>query len=153
MGLDMYLWKVKREEVAYWRKANAIHAWFERKFADDGELENCRDYYVNKEDLIELRNTCQTILDKAIVTIGQVKNGERYNKDTNNWEPTYEVGEVIDNPDLAKELLPTQSGFFFGPTGYDKWYIEDLKSTIKQIDKVLETTDFDNETIAYSAWW
>lgn len=30
MGLDMYLYKEKSEEVAYWRKANAIHAWFER---------------------------------------------------------------------------------------------------------------------------
>jgi hypothetical protein len=153
MGLDMFLYKVKHDEVAYWRKANAIHGWFERKFGDDKGLENCRDYYVSKEDLIELRDTCQKVLDKAVVTIRQVKNGEKLNKDTGKWEPIYEDGEVIDNIELAQELLPTQDGFFFGSTDYDKWYIEELKSTIKQIDKVLETTDFDHENICYSAWW
>lgn len=154
MGLDMFLYKVKRDEVAYWRKANAIHGWFERKFADDdGGLENCRDYYVSKEDLIELRNTCQTILDKAVITVHKVKNGERLNSATGEWEPMYEDGEVIENPELAEELLPTQHGFFFGNTDYDQWYIENLKSTIKQIDRVLETTDFDKEDVVYSAWW
>lgn len=153
MGLDMYLWKIKRKEVGYWRKANAIHAWFERKYADDYGLENCKDYPVSKEDLIELRNTCQEILDKTVVVKGKVKNGERLNNETEKWEPIYEEGEVIDNPELAQELLPTQSGFFFGPTEYDQWYIDNLKSTVMQIDNILETTDFDNEEIAYSAWW
>lgn len=154
MGLDMYLWKIKREEVAYWRKANAIHAWFERKLAEDNrEINNCSDYYVTKENLIELRDTCQTILDNTIVKIGNVKNGERLNKDTGNWEPIYEQGKVIDNPELAQEMLPTQSGFFFGSTDYDEHYINELESTISQINKILETTDFDNESIAYSAWW
>ena len=153
MGLDMYLWKIKREEVAYWRKANAIHAWFERKYAEDEGLENCRDYHVGKEDLIELRNLCQNILDKAVVTVGKVKNGERLNNKTGEWEAIYEEGEVIDNPEMAQELLPTQDGFFFGSTDYNKWYIEDLKLTVKQIDKILETTDFNKEEIVYSAWW
>ena len=31
MGLDMYLTSNKRGEVLYWRKANHIHGWFERK--------------------------------------------------------------------------------------------------------------------------
>lgn len=153
MGLDMFLYKVEKEEVAYWRKANEIHAWFERKFGGDDGLENCRDYYVEKEDLIELRDLCQKILNNAVTTVRKVKNGDRINKETGKWEPIYEEGEVIDNPEMAQELLPRVNGFFFGDQDYDKWYIEDLKNTIEQINKVLETTDFDKEHIVYSAWW
>lgn len=150
----MFLYKVKREEVAYWRKANAIHGWFERKIEEYGEsLENCRDYPVTKEDLIELRDTCQKIIDKSKIVKGVIKNGERYNHSRNEWEPIMSQGRVITNPELAQELLPTKSGFFYGSTEYDEHYIEDLKETIDQIDRVLETTNFDEEEICYSAWW
>ena len=153
MGLDMFLSRVKREEVGYWRKANAIHAWFERKLAEDEGLENCREYAVSKEDLIELRDICKTVLGKCKITVGQVKNGDRLDPETNRWIPTYQEGKVISNPEIAEELLPTQSGFFFGSTNYDQWYLDDLEETVEIIDKVLETTDFENEHIVYSAWW
>ena len=64
MGLDMYLFKKKKdikskiiseltgedgkEEVIYWRKCYDIHEWFGNLF---GEMENCKDYKVTKEDL------------------------------------------------------------------------------------------------------
>jgi hypothetical protein len=38
----------------------------------------------------------------------------------------------------AGELLPTTSGFFFGGTEYDKYYMEDIKNTIKIIEKCLK---------------
>lgn len=60
---------------------------------------------------------------------------------------------VIANPTLADELLPTKSGFFFGSTEYDDWYFEDLKLTIKQVEKILKETDWDNEDIYYYEWW
>lgn len=46
--------------------------------------------------------------------------------------------EVLDNHEKAKELLPTQSGFFFGPTEYDEWYFNDLRDTIEIIDWALD---------------
>ena len=74
MGLDMYLHRSNKvicphcgkeivgvgesEEVAYWRKANAIHKWFEDHCAN-GELENCKSYFVTKDQLVELQNTCK----------------------------------------------------------------------------------------------
>lgn len=61
--------------------------------------------------------------------------------------------EVLCDPDLAEELLPTQSGFFFGGTEYDEYYIEDLKNTIKIIDRVLDETDFETEMIYYRSSW
>lgn len=53
---------------------------------------------------------------------------------------------------VASELLPTQSGFFFGGTDYDDWYYQDLTNTMTILDKVLaESTPHD--TYYYSASW
>ena len=46
---------------------------------------------------------------------------------------------VLANHDLAEKLLPSSSGFFFGGTGYDEYYYEDLKSTVKIIDDAIKT--------------
>ena len=54
---------------------------------------------------------------------------------------------------VARELLPTTSGFFFGGTDYDQWYFEDIKYTIKIICDVLNTTDFEHEIVMYSSSW
>jgi len=156
MGLDMFLYKVKRQEVAYWRKANEIHAWIERRLEDDvgyDGIENCREYHLSKEDLIDLRDTCQKVLDASKLAGGKIKNGERLNNKTNRWEPIYEDGKYITNPEIAEQLLPRADGFFFGSQEYDEWYIDDLKSTIIQINNILETVDFDTEDIVYLASW
>ena len=42
--------------------------------------------------------------------------------------------EVLANPSKSGELLPTQSGFFFGSTEYDEYYRYDLESTVAIID-------------------
>ena len=44
---------------------------------------------------------------------------------------------VQSNHDLAAELLPTSSGFFFGSTGYDGYYNESIDLTIEIIDRCL----------------
>ena len=44
---------------------------------------------------------------------------------------------VLDNHALAEDLLPAQSGFFFGGTDYNEYYFQDLENTIKIIDKCL----------------
>ena len=73
MGLDMYLFRGKKpdtnkkliaeyddlEEVAYWRKANAIHNWFALNI--DG-VDNCEYSRASKEQLIELKTICETIM-------------------------------------------------------------------------------------------
>ena len=48
-------------EAAYWRKANAIHDWFVKN-VQEGE-DDCRSYWVSREDLRKLRDTCQRVLD------------------------------------------------------------------------------------------
>lgn len=44
---------------------------------------------------------------------------------------------TYDQVELAEELLPTQSGFFFGSTEYDQGYIWDLENTIEICNRVL----------------
>jgi hypothetical protein len=47
--------------VAYWRKANAIHKWFVDN-CQDGKDE-CQDSYVKREQLVELRDLCKSVLN------------------------------------------------------------------------------------------
>lgn len=41
----------------YWRKANAIHGWFVDNCQDG--VDDCKEYYVEREDLEELRDLCK----------------------------------------------------------------------------------------------
>lgn len=150
MGLDMYLRRVKSKEVAYWRKANAIHKWFVDNCAG-GEFENCGDCYVSKDDLIKLKEICEKIMKECPLVDGEVQNGSRLIN--GKWEPIYEHGKVMTHPEIAQELLPCRDGFFFGSLSYDQWYYEDLESTVEQINDILETVDFKEEYIIYTADW
>lgn len=49
--------------------------------------------------------------------------------------------QVLENNDLAKTLLPSQPGFFFGSTDYDEWYYQDLRLTVEQLEKILSTPE------------
>ena len=49
-----------------------------------------------------------------------------------------DVEKVLSGEIKPEDLLPTQSGFFFGPTEYDEWYYSDLKETIEIIKYALE---------------
>lgn len=47
------------------------------------------------------------------------------------------VNEVLADHSKADELLPTQSGFFFGSTEYDEYYFGDLELTKKILKNAL----------------
>ena len=49
---------------------------------------------------------------------------------------------VLADRSKARELLPTNSGFFFGPTDYDRYYFEDLEKTAEGIEKILGNEEF-----------
>ena len=62
MGLDMYLYRKEINQVAYWRKSNAIHNWF-ITYESDGEDESCKPINVTRDSLIALRDTCVKVLE------------------------------------------------------------------------------------------
>lgn len=149
MGLDMYLNKVK--EVTYWRKANAIHAWFERNCAE-GELENCEDCYVSEDDLLKLKDDCQKVLKSSKLVYKEVPVKE-YDSDKKEYVEVMRTRKVLDDTSLAEELLPTEAGFFFGSTLYDEDYVENLEYTVEQITEILEDPSIDGYSFYYHAWW
>lgn len=53
------------------------------------------------------------------------------------------------------ELLPTQSGFFFGSTEYDEYYFDECKQTAKTIRELLKENSEDsyNGDFYYQSSW
>lgn len=152
MGLDMYLNR-RREgntarEVMYWRKANAIHKWFVDKV--QGGEDDCKEYPVSSAQLIELRDTCKRVLDGSKLVPGQVVAGWTYRggqKITN-----LEDGQVVEDASVAKELLPTQDGFFFGCTDYNEWYLDDVKKTYEGLAALNLEEPYEGEYTYQSSW-
>lgn len=139
------------EEIGYWRKANEIHAWLVDHVQDG--IDDCDYHYeVTKEVLELLRATCQLVILNSDLVPGKVIVGYSFDKNGNEITD-YEDGKVVKDSSAAERLLPTQGGFFFGDTSYNEWYINDLKETIKIIDKVLAETDFETQMIFYVSSW
>ena len=157
MGLDMYLFKTQsgkcepdiNDEIGYWRKANEIHKWFVDKVQNG--VDDCGIYPVSKENLIELAGICLKILSEVKLVPGKIANGYKITKDGS--IPTYIDGATIENPEICKELLPTQGGFFFGSTEYNSFYVDDIKDTLKICATVLADTDFDEYQVWYTSSW
>lgn len=121
-------------EAGYWRKANQIHTWFVENVQEGKD--DCGDYYVSREDLKKLLKLCKDVLKISRMKEGKIQNGMTGTK--KGWKPIMEDGEYIENPVTAQMLLPTASGFFFGSTDYDEYYIADIKNTIKIIERCLK---------------
>lgn len=129
------------EKAIYWRKANQIHRWFVENVQDG--VDNCGTYHVPREKLEELLETCKIVLKEfKLLSVKTDINGTTKNK------------IVIENPEVVEELLPTQSGFFFGNTEYDEYYYEDIKYTVENLEKIL-SEDYENKFVEYeysSSW-
>lgn len=137
-----------REQVGYWRKANSIHAWFVANVQDGND--DCGTYYVSDEKLSELLTAVREVLASTQLINGIIQNGLTANKETGfKLKPHYEVGKMVDDPNVAKELLPSQSGSFFGSTDYDEYYVADLKDTEQIIAQVIE----EGGDVYYTSSW
>lgn len=107
--------------LAYWRKANAIHGWFVREI--QGGVDDCGDYYCDRHKLVDLRDACIAVLNTT---------------EENMEEVAREVG-----------LLPT-SGFFFGSTEIDEWYVKDLEYTVETLNHALDLIKEDDWKWSFS---
>lgn len=74
-------------------------------------------------------------------------------------EDVEQIKKVLDDvleantEEKAKELLPTQSGFFFGGTDYDEFYFEDVKDAADLMQNFLDNFDFEKYQLVYRASW
>lgn len=144
-----YGYKTIFEQIGYWRKANHIHKWFVDNIQDG--VDECDTYEVTKEQLEDLLSVCKKVLDNSKLVKGKIVNGQKY--ENGKMVNIYQDGEYIEDSSVAKELLPTTSGFFFGGTDYDEWYYRDIENTVNIIENVLRTTDFEHEIVMYCSSW
>lgn len=64
------------------------------------------------------------------------------------------IGEVEKHHKVAKDLLPTLEGLFFGSYEYDEWYWDELKDTKKKLDYIIKNEDkFKELEIYYQSSW
>jgi len=135
------------ERVGYWRKANAIHAWFVKEV--QGEEDDCREYAVGRRKLEALLRVVGEVIAGSELVPGEVTNG--FSFQNGERTPIIEMGKVIRDPALAQILLPTQSGFFFGCTDYNEWYWHNLVLT-KEILEVVMEEDPDGDYYYHASW-
>ena len=135
-------------EVGYWRKANHIHKWFVDNVQNG--IDDCKRYFVEREELKELLEICKQVLKETELIEGKVQNGYKIDKD-GKQVPILEDGKTVKDSSVAESLLPVQSGFFFGNEEYNEWYINDIKDTIDIIDKCLKLPE--NWYFYYRSSW
>lgn len=115
------------EEVMCWRKVNHIHAWFVDN-VQEGE-DDCRSYHVEWDKLRELVALCEKVIGGSELVDGMVFKGTRWEPGMTEAKELRDPGKVIKDPTVAKKLLPTREGFFFGSTEYDQYYLDDVYKT------------------------
>lgn len=137
------------EAVGYWRKANAIHKWFVDNIQEG--VDDCREYYVEKEKMKELLETCKEVKEKAIMKKGKVENGRKLVK--GEWQPVLVEGEYVENEEEIREILPPQDGFFFGGTNIDQYYMQDIDDTIRMFEDIFKEEEALNEDGIYCDYY
>ena len=137
------------EQVGYWRKANSIHKWFVDNVQNG--VDECQESVVSKEQLQKLLYICKTLQEEMVLQKGIIENGQVLQEAK--FTPKYELGDMVVNEELCKELLPTTEGFFFGSTNYDQWYFDDIKHTVEVLTEALQNTDSSGVSYYYQASW
>lgn len=121
------------EEAGQWRKANAIHNWFVVNVQDGND--DCKEYPVSEEQLKNLLSLVNMVLEASKLVDGTVITG--YTFKDGKKEEVLEKGKIIENSLVAESFLPTSSGFFYGSTEYNEYYIDDLKHTKEILEEAL----------------
>lgn len=167
MGLDMEI-RVNGEDVIYMRKVNSVRKWMAdnlENFVDNGLTP------VPKTKFVELLMTMKTV-----ITEGGIES--LYN----DYVEQTESGDNADIPDFAKSIhdfvegggeaykhfvliaetvFPTSSGFFFGDTNYNEYYIMDVFSNYRKLEmlynELVQNEDYDwdleDDLVEYWEWY
>lgn len=125
------------EQVGYWRKANSIHNWFVTNCA--GGVDDCKEVYVTQDQIQELYALVCRILNDIKMGEGDVVTGWTSNgaEEGGPLVAMKEKGRVVTNPEVCASLMPV-SGFFFGGTELDEWYVQDLNDTKEILEPLVE---------------
>ena len=118
LGLGEYRPKNVTFEIAYWRKANAIHNWFVTN-VQEGKDE-CQKSYVSLDQLTELHDLCNTVLDDISLApsllpackgffFGSYEYDEHYEYDLQ--RTVEKLDRILTNPDAKKWWISYQASW------------------------------------------
>ena len=136
------------EEIGYWRKANHIHGWFSRLPEWDDDKQETE---VSAKQLKELLELCKQVKVKAVMTEGDVLEGTSFSD--KGMVKNFRKGMTILNAGEIADMLPTESGFFFGSTEYDEGYMRDIDDTIEMLSSLELNEDDWEVAYKYIASW
>lgn len=160
MGLDMYLYVEKEVSFLNWTSDKNNNDDFLKlvEISKTQDLVNIEHGYIQAYVKIQVgywrkaNEIHKFFVDNCA---NGVDNCEEVYVSRDNLEKLLNIcNEVLKDkdPEVAKELLPTQDGFFFGNTDYDEWYFEGLEYTRSLVYRILEKTPKDYK-FTYRASW
>lgn len=152
----------------YFRKANFVYAFF----APYLENESC---IVTKDMVRELIAKCDTVIEAAkkegfINNKNKIPNLKDYyyqykagenmlnitpERQQEEDERINRLTEKLNNGhwiEIAQDVLPTQSGFFFGSTDYDIYYLSDVLNCKNKFEKLLKNWKDDEVVYNIMSW-
>jgi hypothetical protein len=127
------------EEVMYWRKANHIHAWFVDNLQDG--VDDCELYHIPWQKLLDLFDRCKRVVEASRLVDGLVRTQTAFDKEHPDRKAKRVPGKVIEDATVAKALLPTRRGCFFGSDEYDEQYLYEVRKTQDWAERMLKDHD------------
>jgi hypothetical protein len=164
MGLDMYLHAKKYVEKIDWNKLRdldldmdsdeAIMPLWNEIVETAGMKDVATDIYGVNVEVTAAYWRKSNQIHKWFVDNVQGGNDDCGNYYVSN-DKLKELRETCRQALFAKDpsLLPPQAGFFFGSYDIDEWYWEDIKRTIKKLDRLFQLPDFDQLSFYYNSSW
>jgi hypothetical protein len=125
------------DQLARIVKANQIFRWFIENVMEGKPDQNYHE--VTRDQLIDLFVTCRRVKRKCKLIGNDELRGDQFCVDA----------------EFAKEYLPLieERGLFFGTDEYGSVYATDVIDTFYAIKNILDTTDFEKETVYFNAIW
>lgn len=167
MGLDMYLESHKQDTYELNERAivlmsdilNFRHRTSTETFVDDPEWsktnDSIKDLIKHESEQVAYWRKANQIRGWFAKLLGEESNGVCTGKvSKENIESLLDTCKrVLKDHSLAKKLLPTTEGFFFGSNEYDEYYFEKIKETVEICEKILREFDFGTNYLIYDEWW
>ena len=102
-------------EAMYWRKANAIHRWFVENV--QGDEDNCERHYVNREQLMALRNLCANLCTQKIEALAEdsLPTTDGFFFGSTEYDEWYwnDIENTVKGIDLALETFDEDWSFYY----------------------------------------
>jgi hypothetical protein len=64
-----------------------------------------------------------------------------------------DIQKILADHSKAPDVLPTQSGFFFGSTDFDEWFWADMERTEVLLKELLNNPEYDRWDFTYRSSW